>query len=117
MEDSLIEILSTFGYPVIRQGSLATNEDYPDNFFTFWNNTSYDHHHYDNRAANNIEDYDVNFYSNDPQKLYDTHRAAIDLLKTNGWIISGNGYDVASDVETHTGRGVNALFMKRNNIN
>ena len=48
MEDNLIEILSTFAYPVIRQGSLSDDEAYPENFFTFWNNDSSDHAHYDN---------------------------------------------------------------------
>ena len=38
MEDNLIELLATFGYPVLRQGSLAENEQYPPTFFTFWNN-------------------------------------------------------------------------------
>ena len=30
MEDKLIEILESYGYPVRRQGSLAENEEYPD---------------------------------------------------------------------------------------
>ena len=30
MEDKLIELLETFGYPVIRQGSLGEDESYPD---------------------------------------------------------------------------------------
>ncbi|MFR7662245.1 MAG: hypothetical protein ACLUZ0_04030 [Coprococcus sp.] len=44
MEDQLIQLLETFEYPVIRQGSLPEDEVYPDSFFTFWNNDSPDRH-------------------------------------------------------------------------
>lgn len=111
MEDRLIELLSTYGYPVMRQGSLGEDEPYPDNFFTFWNNDSYDGAHYDNEAVSTAYDYDVNFYSNSPANTYDVLRQAITLLKTNGFIISGDGYDVASDEDSHTGRGVRALYL------
>ena len=112
MEDELIELLESFDYPVIRQGSLTDNDDYPDDFFTFWNNDTSDGSHYDNETTSLIYNYDVNFYSNSPDHTYDKLREAITLLKANGWIISGDGYDVASDEDTHTGRGVNALYLK-----
>lgn len=112
MEDKLIELLESFGYPVIRQGSLTDNEPYPNDFFTFWENGSSDGSHYDNETASLIYDYDVNFYSNSPDHTYDKLRKAIKLLKSEGFIISGDGYDVASDEDTHTGRGVNALYLK-----
>lgn len=112
MEDLLIKILETFGYPVKRQGSLGENEDYPNNFFTFWNNDSYDGNHYDNDSVSDIYDFDVNFYSIDPEAAYTKLREAKKLLKSNGFIVSGDGYDVASDEPTHTGRGINAIYVK-----
>ena len=112
MEDRLIELLESFGYPVIRQGSMSESESYPDNFFTFWNNDSSDGSHYDNDAASLIYDYDVNSYSSDPSLTYSNLRDAITLLKSEGFIISGDGYDVVSDEDTHTGRGVNVLYLK-----
>lgn len=112
MEDRLIELLESFGYPVIRQGSMSEDEPYPDNFFTFWNNDSSDGSHYDNEVASLVYDYDVNSYSSDPSLTYSNLRDAITLLKSEGFIISGDGYDVASDEDTHTGRGVNVLFLK-----
>lgn len=113
MEDRLIELLSTFGYPVIRQGTLTEDETYPDDFFTFWNNDSSDSSHYDNEVASMIYNYDVNFYSNSPNNTYNKLREAINLLKREGFIISGDGYDLVSDEDTHTGRGVNALYLKK----
>lgn len=111
MEDKLIELLQTITPKVIRQGSLALDEEYEEEFFTFWNNDSSSGAHYDNASNSGLYDYDVNFYSTSPLNTYDKLREAIELLKVNGWIISGDGYDVASDVDTHTGRGVNALFL------
>lgn len=51
MEDRLIALLSEFGYPVRRQGSLLEDEPYPDAFFTFWQvsgdlNSAYDNLEY-----------------------------------------------------------------------
>lgn len=112
MEDKLIEVLSTFGYDVHRQGSLASENDYPDSFFTFWNNNSEDGNHYDNQAISCIWDFDVNFYGKDVVLVYKTIDGAINLLKQNGFIISGRGYDVPSGKQSHIGRGVNALFIE-----
>lgn len=112
MEDHLIELLSTFGFPVMRQGSLAPDAHYPDHFFTFWNNDSPDHTHYDNWEYGTDWDFDVNFYSIDPEKTYSTLAAARAKLKQNNWIVPGKGYDVASDEVTHTGRGMRAFYLQ-----
>lgn len=113
MEDLLINTLSTFGYPVMLQGSLLPDEPYPDNFFTFWNNSSSDGTHYDNTAATMLYQYEVNFYSNNPANVYDVLRAAITRLRAAGFVISGDGYNVASDEPTHDGRGVDVEFLRR----
>ena len=112
MEDNLIEILSTFGYEVYRQGSMSDDEEYPETFFTFWNNDSPDHSHYDNSEYGTAWDFDVNVYSTDPALTYSVLADARIALKAAGWIISGKGYDVASDEPTHTGRGINALYLE-----
>lgn len=114
MEDNLIELLLTFGYPVIRQGSIAEGDKYPNSFFTFWNNDSPDHSHYDNTDYGTAWMFDVNFYSNDPSLTYSVLAAARIKLKQNNWIIPGKGYDVLSDEATHTGRGMEAYFLDVN---
>lgn len=112
MEDLLIELLESFGYPVIRQGSLKADEEYEDHFFTFWENDSYDGSHYDNDATSNVHNYDVNFYSIDPAMTYSMLKEAKKLLKQNSFVISGDGHDVGSDEPTHTGRGMNVLYLQ-----
>lgn len=114
MEDLLIEILESFGYPVKLQGSLLPDEPYPEHFFTFWNNSSYGESFYDDDEQSTVFDYDVNFYSTNPEWVYTKLRAAIVVLKKAGFIISGDGYSVASDEPTHDGRGINVLFLRRN---
>lgn len=113
MKDLLINTLETFGFPVKLQGSLTKDEKYPDSFFTFWNNDSFDYEHYDNKPIGYIWDFDINFYSIDPELVNKKLLDAIEKLRKNGFIISGQGYDVASDEPTHTGRGINALIKEK----
>lgn len=112
MEDELIRILSEFGYPVYLQGSLSPDEKFPNDFFTFWNNDSEDGSHYDNREHSTLYDYDVNFYSVSPNRVYDILRAAKHSLKEKGWIVSGDGYSLSSGVQTHDGRGIRAYYKR-----
>lgn len=112
MEDLLIELLESFGYPVYRQGSMSDDESYPDNFFTFWNNESPDHAHYDNNDFGTEWDFDVNFYSINPVNTYTVLADVRKLLKQNKFIVPGKGYDVMSDEPTHTGRGIAALYLE-----
>lgn len=112
MEELFFEVLKETGYPYFLQGSLAQGEEYPDHFFTFWNNNSSDGSHYDNKVTSTIYEWDLNFYSIDPEKVYSVLRKTIKELREKGFIISGDGYSVASDEPTHDGRGVNVLYRK-----
>ena len=87
-------------------------DKYPDDFFTFWNNESPDHAHYDNTHYGIAWDFDVNFYSNNPSNTYSILEQARGMLQNAGWIIDGRGYDVASDEPSHTGRGMNAKYLQ-----
>lgn len=111
MEDNLISILESFGFPVLRQGSLGDDEKYPDNFFTFWNTDSPDHSHFNNNNYGTTWAYDVNFYSNDPENTYNVLATARATLKAAGWTVPSKGYDVPSDEATHTGRGMEVYYL------
>lgn len=112
MEDALLEILEATGYPVYRQGSMSEDDTYPETFVTFWNNESADHSHYDNTEYGIFWNFDVNVYSSDPELTYSVLSDIRTALKGAGWIVSGKGYDVASDEATHTGRGLTALIVE-----
>lgn len=114
MRNTLMNLLKDeFNVPVRLQGSLAPSEAYPERFFTIWNAETEDGHHYDNGPIAIEWDFSVFFYSRDPKDVIDTTTAAIMLLKANDWIIDGRGYDVASDEPTHTGRGFDAIYSRR----
>lgn len=113
MKDLLIQTLESFGYPVKLQGSLNKEDPYPESFFTFWNNNSYDGSHYDNDAISYVWDFDVNFYSTKAALVNTTLLEAKTKLKQQGFIVPGKGYDVASGEPTHTGRGINVLKIEK----
>ena len=113
MKEELISILSEYGYPVRLQGSLAKDEQYPDSFFTFWNDETADLRHYDNDPVAYVWTFTIYFFSRDPQLVNTVLEAAIRQLKSSGWIISGKGYDTPSDEVTHTGRAVDVLYVER----
>lgn len=113
VKELLISTLSTFEYPVIQQGSLTDSDEYPDSFFTFFNNDSSDDRFYDNQNSVTIWDFDLNIYSVDPAIVNSVLLEAKPLLKDAGFIVNGSGYDVLSDEATHSGRGINVLYIEK----
>lgn len=111
MEDTLIQLLETFKFPVIRQGSLTSGQAYPDTFFTFWGSAEYGQSYYDNDTVSVVWDYDINVYSTSPDTAYSLLEQARTLLKQNGWIIAARGFDVPSDENTHIGRGMIVMYL------
>lgn len=112
-DENLINLLESFGYPVLRQGSMTYDQSYPDTFFTFWNNLEVEHSAYDNNTSNITHDFDVNIYSNDTDLVFELLENTRNLLKNNNWIIEEMGYDVASDEITHIGKGMRVVFLEQ----
>lgn len=113
MKDLLIQTLQPLGYKIIQQGSLNKDEAYPESFFTFWNNEVPGDEFYDNEEHSYIWNFDLNFYSSDPALVNTKLLEAKTALKAAGFIVTGKGYDVASDEPTHTGRGINVLKIEK----
>lgn len=117
MKDLLIQTLEPLGFPIFLQGSLGPDEPYPESFFTFWNNDTAGGEFYDNEEHNYTWDFDLNFYSTDPELTNTKLMAAKTLLKAAHFIVTGKGYDVASDEPTHTGRGIHVLKIENKEEN
>lgn len=113
MKELLIKTLEPLGYPIFQQGSLSEEEPYPESFFTFWNNETNGDEFYDNEEHSYIWNFDLNFYSSNPKLVNTKLLEAKALLKKVGFIITGKGYDIASDEATHTGRGINILKIEK----
>lgn len=99
--------------PILLQGSMSSDTAYPDSFYTFWNNDSSDSGFYDNNETVTIWDFDLNFYSNDPTTVNTELLEAKRALKAVGFIVNGAGYDVISDEVSHTGRGINLIYIQK----
>lgn len=113
MEDLLISVLETLGYPVKLQGSLLPDEPYPNSFFTFWNDSADGQSFYSNTEGAITWAYSVNFYSVDPLLVNTKLLEAKTLLKESGFTVTGAGYDVMSDEITHTGRGITVYYLQK----
>ena len=111
MDKELIAILQTFGYPVLRQGSMASDAKYPPTLVTFWNNSSNEQPYYDNAGRGVIWDYNIFVYSSDINKTYSVIEDIRAALIAAGWICGSHGFDAASDEPTHTGRGIEVVYM------
>lgn len=112
MEDLLISTLETFGYPVIRQGSMDEKEKYPHTFFTFWNNGADGGSFYDDDEHSTKWYFDLNLYSRDPEIVSSKLVEAKKKLKEVGFSVYGKGYDLPSDEPTHIGRGIDVIYYE-----
>lgn len=112
MEELLVQLVETLDYPIIKQGTLGADEEYPESFFTFWNNETLGRGFYDNKENSIIWYFDLNFYSSNPELVNKELLKAKELLKKHGFIIHGKGHDVKSDEITHTGRGMDVKIIE-----
>jgi hypothetical protein len=111
MVDLLIATLSQFNLPIFRQGSQSGN--YPNAFYTFWNNDTNGDAYYDDSAKACDWDYSIYFYSDDPASVEQGILDALQALRASGFVGSGKGYDVPSDEPTHTGRAIRVQYQER----
>lgn len=112
MEDLLIEALEIFNLPVMLQGSMLPDEQYPEHFFTFWNDSADGTSFYSNEEGAILWAYSVNFYSVDPLQVNEKLLEAKKELKKVGFIATGAGYDIPSGEPTHTGRGMTVYYRQ-----
>lgn len=113
VKDLLINTIEGFGFPIFLQGSINDNSPYPDSFFTFWNNTAEGSEFFDNAEHSIVWNFDLNFYSIDPDLVNTILIEAKPLLKNAGFIVTGAGHDLISDEPTHTGRGITVLKIQK----
>ena len=111
-ETMLINTLTPLGYPIMLQGSLAENDSYPDNFFTYWIDDSEDSKHYDNETVRTNDYISLYFYSISPNNAFNSIKEAKKLLKKQGFIVSGNGYSAYSGKDSHVGRAIDLIYSE-----
>lgn len=104
--DELIELLESFNYEVVRQGSYSDQSEYPDTFITYWNPATPDHSYYDNNNYGIEWNVDIYIYSTSIDTAYSLTASIRALLKESGWSVPSAGFDIGSDSPSHVGRGL-----------
>lgn len=99
---------------VFLQGTLNSEQDYPQKFITFFiSETDFDAF-YDN-AENETNFYiSVIFYSSNPAEVSVYPEAIMQALRSKGFILEDAGNDIASGVDTHTGWAMDFIYSYRN---
>lgn len=116
MKDLLIQILEQFCTDhVYLQGTLNSDEAYPQKFITFFVSATNDIDHYSNDVNAIQWNIAVMFYSTDPNEVNTIPAQISAALKTAGFIPQGRGNDLLSDRPSHTGWAMD--FLYRENIN
>lgn len=113
MRDFLVNLLESLGYPVFLQGTLNSESDYPESFFTYWVSQTDDESFYSGNPMFSDWSFWVYFYSTDAALVETESTAARQLLKENGFIVQGKPIDADSGTHTHTGMMLTALYMER----
>ena len=102
----LKDIFELIDVPIYRQGSLAENEEYPDETFcTYWMRADNLEDWYDNKPRKRKITCDINIYSND----YDIMSQKIQKIRDDcieNDIVTSSIHDLASDDINYTGQGV-----------
>ena len=104
--------LEKLGYPVYLQNSMDEDEAYPASFITFMTIDSYDAASYDNDTVAWGWQFQVIFYSTDPELVKSEPTKITAALKAAGFIPQGRGRDMPSDVDTHTGWELEFYYLE-----
>lgn len=104
MKQALIDILETFcPGKVYLQGTMNEAEAYPESFITFFTTSTENGKDFDNNTVEINWLFTVIYYSEDPALVNSKPAEIRAALKQAGFIPDGAGYDIPSDVPTHTG--------------
>ena len=109
--ENLVDTLRAICADVFTQGNAP--DAYPARFFTWWNSSTDNVKHYDNKPQSCAWAADVNFYGTDPDDVYATLEAARLALIAAGWKVNGKGYAVESGDASYTGRGFEATYIEK----
>lgn len=88
---------------VFLQGTFDAEQSYPDEFITFWTDSSTNRSFYSDTAVSYDWTFTVIYYSNNPQNVLDKPQMIIEALEQEGFQSQGKGFDIYSDDPAFTG--------------
>ena len=96
--------LSELNIPVYYEGEAP--QSLPSEYFTISEDYTSDNLNADNEALEHLYEFTLKWYTNDARNVYTGLQAAITLLKSKGYLISGVGYHNATYQNTWFSRMV-----------
>ena len=99
-------------YPIYKQGTMAENKPFPDDFITVFLSRSNYQDFFDNKPTANVYDVTVIFYSNNDTNLEEVPPQIIDALSDAGLTPQGDCYDTTSGEPSHDGRICEFIYYK-----
>lgn len=117
MKERLIAILECFCPDnVYLQGTLNEDEDFPQDFITFFVSDTGDLEFFDNALVGEAWHFSVIYYSNNPAKVNSVPFTIAAALKNAGFIQDGKGHDIFSNRAGYTGWAMNFTIRENENI-
>ena len=114
VENELVEILQSLEldieFDVILQGSLSTEQEEPEHYFTYWCWDNERGGFYNNRYHKNDIGYQISAYSTDREVLINMMNKAITELEKNKFIIDGDVTDLATDSKDYTAKSIDVYY-------
>jgi hypothetical protein len=114
MKQKLIDILEKHcPNNAYLQGTMNPEEEYPEDFVTFWTPSTDDAAHYDNKTAAVDWYFSVIYYSSDPMQVNTKSFEIAADLKAAGFVQLGKGNDILSDEPTYTGWAMDFVYTEK----
>lgn len=86
----IYEDLAELNVPIYEEGNAP--EVLPDEYFTFREDYSSDHLSADNTTKEILYEFTLKYYTTNAETIYSRMNEALQLLKSKGYITTGNGY-------------------------
>lgn len=113
VRDRLINALSSLGYQVLLQGSIADDEPLPETYITYFISDSPDDAFYDNQPKRTHTYINLILYSKKMSLIKTVPDQMHNLLSQAGFIRDGKGRDYSYEKE-HYGWLMNYIHTERN---
>lgn len=111
---SIFELLDAMQQPYFRYGTVPDST--PVDFFTFFNVDTYGVLAADNNDWLQAAIYDVCYYSEDPEKVYEAMDGFVKFAKSEGWIVIQYPKDIATNEPRLLGRMARVASLDNNHI-
>ena len=109
------EIEEEYKIPYSRQGSYEIDEELPPDFFTFFNVDSTFEKFYNNTPKACTWDWQILFYTKNPENLYRGLEIFIEKAREKGFLFESRGRDIMCDEPNYVGRTLKTTYVENLN--